>query len=258
MRGSLLWLVMGAASVGACVVGTLGGSPAAAQDAPSGRASSVGEETGRDVEIMRRVLVREGLATRAAGVYTGQGGEAVRLFTSMAGGISEAFVVPGQGATFILRTSDCVAPSKGDEVGSSTDKPTAWDEEAAAVDGRNAGLTTSTVRRGGHYDAAKVEALQARVLDVLARNGQKIHGLAGSDRLTVLVVGGGGARSDFVYPTAIGEGKTATVIAAAHGWQAVEARSVLAIHVSVADCQAAANGSLSTEEFRRRATVAAY
>src|SRR5262245_3558157 len=134
MRASFVLLLAGAAAAGACVVGT--SRAIQAQEASAARASSVEADTLKDVEIMRRVLVREALGTRSyVSSWVNNGGTDVTPLTysySYAASCAEAFVVPGQGATFILRTSDPVTAPRGvDTPSESKPAPTAWDEEAA-------------------------------------------------------------------------------------------------------------------------------
>lgn len=263
MRSSLVWLLVGASSVGACVVGNFGGVPASAQEAPQARPSDVSDETIKDVEVMRRVLVREGLATRSsANVVTA---DRIDFYvTNGWGGVSasEAFVVPGQGATFVLRTSDSVAPPKGgdDAAAASPEKPSAWDEEAAALDGKP--VTTRAARRANRYEAAKVDALRTRVLDVLAKYGQKVRGLAPNDRLTVIVVGSSGGGGTVVEPQTVSSNDEQARLVyrsvLALSGRSSDGRTVLVMSASVADCQAAASGTLAGDEFRRRASVSAY
>jgi hypothetical protein len=252
MRASLVLVVVGAAAVAACSVASLERSAQAQESrgsAPAASSSSSLDDTARDVEVMRRVLVRVALSTRnensdSKEVMLGN------VFWANANYGSEAFVVPGIGATFVLRTSDCVAPQPGDEA-SPSGKPSVWDEEEDGLEGRPS-LKGRRVR-GQVYEAAKVEALKSRVLDVLRQYATRIRGIPASERLTVLVVGGGGQRVVTTDTTGQGGGFPARFYS-----QQGDGRTVLSMHVSVGDCQAAANGSLSSDEFRRRAVVSAY
>ena len=267
MRPSLILLLGGAAAAAACVGASLGGPPASAQDAVAPRAASLPDDKYRDVEIMRRVLVREGLFKRS-GEASGAGQQAAQndmtsllvastgrfWSTSQYGNYaSEAFLVPGQGALFILRTSDPVAGPRAAGAAAAPDK--VWDEESAVLEGK---LAARVQARGGQpFDSAKVDALKVRLLDALATYGFKIRGLAPTERLTVLVVGGGSG-SDY-------EVSDRGMVLRAYGTQPVDGvsrgsdgRTVLTIHVSVADCQAAGTGSLSADEFRKRAVVSSY
>jgi hypothetical protein len=259
MRASLVLLVVGAAMAGACVVGSV--RAVRAQEATAARASSVDADTLKDVEIMRRVLVREALGARggfpvALQVVSAGSGGGWTYGTSYA----EAFAVPGQGVTFILRTSDPVtAPRGADEPAAATPEPTAWDEEAAALDGKS--VRRSRPVKGNGFEAAKVDALTSRVLEQLAKFGAKIRGVAPSDALTVIVQGGAGHA--FVPVAAPGDNDSSAAVNAlrlglyaANG--APEARTVLVIRATAADCRAAADGSLSSDEFRRRAAIASY
>src|SRR5262245_29286527 len=131
MRASLVLLVAGAAAAGACVVGS--SRAIQAQEATAARAASVDADTVKDVEIMRRVLVREALGSRGPYstwvTYGDGGGSAAPGSYSYGSSCAEAFVVPGQGATFILRTSDAVTAPRGtDEPAGTAPAPTAWDE----------------------------------------------------------------------------------------------------------------------------------
>ena len=252
MRASLACLVVAAASAGACVVGTL----AQAQDAQRAGPAVVSEETAKDVEVMRRVLVREAIAGRVnvSGEWNYE-----FLVSDRGASVSEAFVVAGQGGTIVLRTSDAVSAGRGaDDAAPGADKPSAWDEEAAALEGKVSAAKPR--RRANRYDAAKVDALKGRVLDALAKYGQKIRGLGASERIVVIVVGGNGGNGLFYEPQIVSsneDGKTAlrTVLATtARGGEL----TVLTMSVAVGDCQAAASGSMNAEEFKRRAVVAGY
>lgn len=261
MRTSFIWLVVGAAMACACVVGSAGARFAAAQEASEAAApATVSAETLKDVEIMRRVLQREGLgASVATGVVYGVRGTATdsNLWYPAASDVSDAFVVPGQGVTFLLRTSDAVAPPK-DVAGEGGEdhKPTAWDEEAAAVEGRPIAPPTRTIDR--RYEAAKVEALQTRLLEQLRNYGSKIRGLAPSESLTVIVEGGSGARfATVARPAAQGGVNDAAAALLRYSVATTLTngpRTVLVIRVSVADCRE----GVSADEFKRRARVTAY
>lgn len=257
MRASLVLLIAGAAASGACVVGSV--TAVRAQEAAAARGSSVGADTLKDAEIMRRVLVREALGTR------GTLGTLVRYETaatasvgwSYGGTYAECFVVPGQGATFILRTSDPVtAPSAADESADKAPEPTAWDEEAAAVDGKT--VRAKATAKGAGFEAAKVEALTSRVIEQLAKFGAKIRGLGTSDAITVIVQGGA-SRTLAVVPTTP-DANTSPVLYSrwVNSFATNEGRTVLVIRATVADCKAAADGSLSADEFKRRAAIASY
>jgi hypothetical protein len=261
MRTSLVLLIAGAAAAGACVVGST--QAIQAQDAASARASSVEADTLKDVEIMRRVLVREALGARGGLTTVLRYSDTLTPSVGWAGGTSygEGFVVPGQGATFILRTSDPVtAPSVADEPKAATPEPTAWDEESAALDGRP--VRAARLVKGAGFEVAKVEALRNRVLDQLAKFGAKIRGLAPSDSLTVIVQGGAG-RVVAAPVTANGAQQADAQAALLRvmlqpSTGSPEARTVLVIRATVADCKAAADGSLSPDAFRSRAAIASY
>jgi len=265
MRASLVLLVAGAAMAGACVVGSV--RAVRAQEATAARASSVDADTLKDVEIMRRVLVREALSARGGSPVALQQHYAYVVSAGSGGGwtygtsYAEAFAVPGQGVTFILRTSDPVtAPRRAEEPAAETPEPTAWDEEAAALDGKS--VRRSRPVKGNAFEAAKVDALTNRVLEQLAKFGAKIRGVASTEALTVIVQGA--ASRDLVPVTTSGENDQSalavtalrTGLLTANG--APEARTVLVIRATVADCKAAAEGSLSGDDFKRRAAIASY
>ena len=261
MRTSLVLLVVGAAAAGACVVGS--SRAIQAQEAASARASSVDADTLKDVEIMRRVLVREALGARSGPTVALRYGEALSTSLGWAGGTSygEGFVVPGQGATFILRTSDAVTAARGaDTPADSAPAPTAWDEESAALDGKI--VRAARAQFATTFDAAKVEALRGRVLDQLAKFGAKIRGLAATDSLTVIVQGGVGRALVPVTSSSATDNDAATALLRTTmvyaSSAAPEARTVLVIRASVSDCKAAADGSLGADEFKRRAAIASY
>jgi hypothetical protein len=256
MRASLVCLVLAAASAAACVVGSLG---AQAQEPRS----AATEDTVKDVEVMRRVLVREGIGSRTSAALASVGGQNLDVYVAGWGGLggaSEAFVVRGQGATFVLRTSDAVSPGKGgEEPSGGAGAPSAWDEECAAVEGKTVSPTAR--RRASRYDAQKVDALKTRLLDALSKYGQKVRGLASSDRLTVIVVGGAGA--SIVEPTTVATTEDGKSVLRAAAYTSLWThpggeKTVLTLTVSVGDCQAAGAGSMSADDFRRRAVVSAY
>ena len=261
MRTSLVLLVVGAAGAGACVVGS--SRAIQAQEAASARASSVDADTLKDVEIMRRVLVREALGARgnvATVLQYGDNNVPTAVGWNYGTSCGEGFVVPGQGATYILRTSDPVTSPRGtDEPSETATEPTAWDEEAAALDGKVVRPPRRAKTTG--FEAAKVDALRNRVLDQLAKYGAKIRGLAATESLTVIVQGGVGRT--LVPVTTSGAQNSDAALAtlrlglyAASG--ATDARTVLVIRATVADCKAAADGSISADEFRRRAAISSY
>jgi hypothetical protein len=260
MRTALLCLSLAALAAGACVLDRLGAANAIAQEAPGDRARVVSAETVKDAEVMRRVLVREGLSTRTTAAFVANRNALMgdlMAASHPSASVSEAFVVPGQGVTFILRTSDAVSSANAaEETPEPNEKPTAWDEEAAALEGRAARQYVS--RKVEKYEAAKVEALRTRVLDQLAKYGSKIRGLGASESLTVIVQGGGSRLSPQVVSNSEGALSLYYADLAVAGSGAPSARTVLVLRVSVADCRAAADGSLSAEEFRKRAGVAGY
>jgi hypothetical protein len=263
MRTSLVLLCAGAVASGACVVGSV--TAVRAQEAAATRASSVDEDTLKDAEIMRRVLVREALGSRNAlspVLHYGESGSTNLGWSyGASAAYAECFIVPAQGATFILRTSDPVTGPRGtEEPAAATPEPTAWDEEAAAIDGKPVRPKRSA--KGAGFEAAKVEALRNRVIEQLAKYGAKIRGLAPSDSLTVIVQGGAGRLTAPVAVTSNGAPdvsaelvRTATLRL---GYVNAEARTVLVIRATVADCKAAADGSISADEFRRRAAISSY
>lgn len=255
-------LVLSAAALAgaACLVRSAGaqdrgGEPVAAA-APSA-------DTLRDVEVMRRVLVREGLKSGAAGGGSYAYWVGASALTS-AGGSSEAYLVAGDGATFLLRTSDPVAPGPAsDRTAAETKQPSAWDEAEAEMEGRP--RRTPVARVAGElprYDAAKVEALRLRLLDQLATYGSRIRGLAPADRITVIVTGSGMQHLTTVAPSPETGGvaeSAGRLLRDVYLVSAAAARpTVLTLRVSVADCQSFAAGSLDAEGFRRRAVISAY
>jgi hypothetical protein len=183
MRNSTLWMLAASAAVAvACVAGG-----AAAQDAPAKPAAqAVTADTLNDVEVMRVVLMREGLAP---GTPSNPHNEYNVAWTAASGvSSSEAFVVAGDGATFVLRTSDPVAPSAAEpKTGEATPEPSAWDQAEAELAGRPRMVRTRVTF--DRYDAAKVEALRGRILEQLAKYGHKVRGLGPDGHLTVVVVG---------------------------------------------------------------------
>lgn len=262
MRASLVLLLAGAVASGACVVGSA--AAVRAQEATAARSASVSADTLKDAEIMRRVLVREALGApgnlAAVVRYSDTGTSSVGW--SNGNSYAECFVVPGQGATFILRTSDPVtAPRSADETADKAPEPTAWDEEAAAVDGKV--VRPGRVVKFAGFEAAKVDALTSRVLEQLSKFGAKIRGLATADSLTVIVQGGAG-RVITATPLVAANGQndqTPTITfqrSMVYSAASVDVRTVLVIRASVADCKAAADGSLSADEFKRRASIASY
>jgi hypothetical protein len=221
---------------------------------------AVTEDLRKDVEVMRRVLVREGLAApgTATSVNSVDGNRLLWVAldgTAPGRSSSEAYVVPGDGVTFVLRTSDPVAPGRGAAAASDLSKePSAWDEAVAEVEGhtplrlfKHRGMVA-----GERYDEAKVEALRARLVEQLAKFGGRLRGLGSGDHLTVIVTGSSGPGF-----TALADAK------AAQGTYHVlsggsEQPTVLTVRVTVEDCRAFAAGTLSLEQFRGRAVLSAY
>src|SRR6185295_4988144 len=129
-----------AAAAAACVAVSLG-DRASAQDAKEDsklpRPAAVAEETIKGVEAMRLLLIRQGISARNAdsdpdSKSVWSNGYERTLMVAAAGISSEAFVVPGQGATFIFRIADCVAPPHGaEEAAAGGGKSSAWDEALA-------------------------------------------------------------------------------------------------------------------------------
>jgi len=264
MRSSVLVLAAGIVAVGvACASATLVAQEPP-REVPANRA-----DLDRDLEVMRRLLAREGLG--AGTPVSLRSGETKYVYVSPAGDrAAEAFHVRGDGALFLLRTSDAVAPPPGSprEDAAPKSEPTAWDRIADEVEGRPGGAGVHDfLRRGAlprlsdRYDAAKVDALRDRILDQLGKYGDRIRGLDPGAHLTVVVTGGGSQR--FAAASALdalvaqADGTTLAVqpqVAVA----SLPDRSVLTIRVALADCRRSAKGEIDLVEFRRRAIVAQY
>lgn len=265
MRPSILLLAAGIVAVGvACASATLVAQEPP-REVPVDRA-----DLDRDLEVMRRLLAREGLG---AGVPVAvRAGEVKYVYSwGAADRSADAFHVRGDGALFLLRTSDAVAPAPGEprEEAAPEKAPTAWDEITAELEGRprpgDRGIHDYVNRKLGarrEYDAQKVEALRNRILEQLARFGDRIRGLGEGEHLTVVVSGGGSPVPDVAAVLGgrvLGNDGTTQVFVNPQTGAATSAdRSVLTIRVRVADCRRAAKGEIDLDEFRRRAVVAAY
>lgn len=261
-RTSCVWVLAGLAAVG-CAVAVRG---AEAQDARAA-AASVSADLRRDVEVMRRVLLREGLGAGAPGtVAFPSAGRTEYLGPWIAGGragAGEAFVVPGDGVTFLLRTSDPVAPQPAAAgAADAPNEPSAWDEAEAEVEGRTQRVRVRTTASPDRYDAQKVDALRARVLEQLARWGHRLRGLEPTDHLTVLVAGGGGqgvaAAAYLLDAAAASQQSGAENVTLRLVTDKTAVTTVLTIRVSLADCHAFAREEIDLDTFRRRAVTAAY
>jgi hypothetical protein len=210
---------------------------------------------------MRLVLVKEGMNGLP------RADDTVMWVSANVPNASEAYVVAGDGATFVLRTSDPVAPAKNaPKEGETATEPSAWDEAEAELAGRP--RTVRVRLAADRYDAAKVDALRDRILAQLGKFGHKVRGLSATDHLTVVVVGA--ARAAYTVtaqPAPSGTVVDATgrllerSLALGHygvGGSGAGSATCLTIRVTLADCQACANGSMDAAEFRRRASIAAY
>lgn len=265
-----------------------GGLPAA--PAPLDGTASVAADTLKDMETMRRVLVREALGARPSDARIALYGTAGQTAYSGTVAPADAIFVPGHGATFILRTSDPVAPPPGSGRSATPAQRSVWEEEAAALDrpttagvwasheGRalwNDGVRVLTAGTFSTYDALKVGALRDRVLEQLATYGSRIRGLGATERVSVVVIGGPAGITlpveTVVNPAPDTTGAVPPASAAdpvtRRGQRAIGGTimvasvgggTTLTISVSVADCDAAAKGTLSRDEFRRRAVVSQY
>lgn len=272
MQRSTVWLLSAAAAAAVAIAAaSVGSDGARAQEAPaeppaqaSAAPTAVSEETLRDVEVMRRVLVREALGGGSAR----QGHEYAAAWLTYHGtSTSEAYVVAGDGATFLLRTSDPVSASRETAKDDARDAgPSAWDEAEAELAGRPRAVRVR--QEPDTYDAAKVAALRERVLRQLAEFGHRIRGLAAGSRLTVVVIGGPRGKYVAVTPRADSTGAAGAITDEFGRLQsravavlldgASSPATVLTIRVDLADCQAYSRGTLDFDGFRRRAVIGAY
>lgn len=272
MRSSTMWMLAGTAVFAvACVTGGAAAQEEAGAPAGAAAATAVTETTRRDVEVMRRVLVKEGLGTTPDSVRTDARDVSVQFWATVPRpSPSDAYVIAGDGVTFVLRTSDPVAPSRGaqKETAGTTD-PSAWEQAEAEMEGRQRAQRVRS--RADRYDAGKVDALRTRVLEQLARYGSRIRGLASTDHLTVVVEGGGPYSlrlNDRLITTtdaagnldvaALDRPRAVTALGYVTGAAGADASTVLTIRVSLADCQAFARNELDLDTFRRRAVISAY
>jgi len=263
MRSSILVLAAGLAAVGVACTAVGAGDPADAQEPPRAESTSAADLQ-RDLEIMRRLLAREALA---AGTANRDPSSRYAVFHSppnVTDRAVEAFHVKGDGALFLVRTSDAVAPSPGgaEEGGGAKPEATAWDRIAEEMDGGPRRIYDFVRDRSARYDAAKVEALRDRILEQLAKYGGRLRGLDAADHLTVVVTGGASAGQTVVVTgttgTVVQDDGTRDLRALALGDRPVADRTVLTIRVALADCRPSANGGGDLAEFRRRAVIAAY
>ncbi len=292
-----LWFGGAVALAAAVAAGQFDGRFVAAQEADSPAAAAaldgsrtVSSDTRKDVEIMRRVLVREALGARTIDERNALQGVSVQSVYSGSAGATEAIIVPGHGVTFVLRTSDPVAPPPGPGRTATPAQRSVWEEEAAALDRpTTAGVWTSHEGRAlwndgvrvlsagtfATYDSLKVGALRDRVLEQLATYGSRIRGLGATERVSVVVIGGPAGITlpveTVVNPAPDTTGAVPPASAAdpvtRRGQRAIGGTimvastgggTTLTISVSVADFNAAAAGTLSRDEFRRRAVVSQY
>ncbi len=230
-------------------------------------------ELQRDLEVMRRILLQE-----AFGVGSKRSGAGSFTMVGHVYGANpqsgEAFHIAGAGATFVLRTSDAVAP--GPEKTDTGEKPketTLWDRVLADVEGRPP--AASAAQSKDLYDAGKVEALEDEILEQLGRFGGRIAGLAANEHITVIVVGGANRSTAAITPSgkrlsgwvdtngSPGEQRTDAArlyfqYANAFGSGGRAPRTVLTIRVPVADLRRVADGSLTGADLRRQARIHAY
>ena len=263
MRGSLLLVAAGVIAVGVACAAVTRFDDARAQEPPRTESASVDRATlDRDLEIMRRLLAREGLGVSDARLTTTGESQAFKVFLTNTDSAVEAFHVAGDGALFLVRTSDAVAAPPGEVIDDTAPKParTAWDEIADEVEGRpRVPAAGNRKRRDPSYDAQKVEALRARILEQLAKNGDRIRGLGAEDCLTVVVTGGAQLQYGAVHsPVVIAQTPGSLGIHDYVLQSGRTGRSVLTIRVKVADCRRSAKGEIDLDEFRRRAVIAAY
>ncbi len=237
-----------------------------AQDAANAEARRVDRDVARavrDVEVMRRILAKEALGatsrTDPMATVAWHARYALDRATQFGGsGSSEAFFVEGQGAIFILRTSDPVTPPTGDPTATPEEKPTLWDSTLADVEGHPRRYQKAD--QNEQFDREKVRSLEDRILTQFARFGARMSGLRAQDSITVVVVGRGGGRSAVAYLNAFyGPGdesepdeSPATVYLSGTG------RSVRTIRVGMGDIQSVANSGGGAEALRARATIQAY
>ncbi|HET6202390.1 MAG TPA: hypothetical protein VFI25_06275 [Planctomycetota bacterium] len=230
----------------------------------------------RDLEVLKRILEREGLGR--TGDHDGLTAILERDKWGGWGRGGEALYVPGDGALFLFRVGEPLAP---DEEKPSTDgrgdaEPTLWERVRAEVDGKP--LPEKGAKKP--FDAERVEALKTKVLEALAKYGANVGQLRDDENLTVVLRGpsvreGGGlfgaVRSSsgdpvqdarVAYAGALGAGQETTNVSPDGSFRVWTVgggpSTVLVLRISRGDASAFAAGSIDMGALRKRAKIAQY
>ncbi len=201
-----------------------------------------------DMRVMSHILEkaveeRAGSTPRARlvmgiDVFPGFGSEAV-----------QSLYLEGYGALFLLNVNfPLLAPAgkEGEQPEARTARDSEWDTARRELFGQPEPALVAEPTEA--YGEEKVTRLKGAIIDAL-RNAANIRALGSGDRITVCVAGGAAVRpvEDFAGQDP-----------AAVGWHERTGRTMMTIRVTKADADECSKGSLSKEDFAKRAQVAVY
>lgn len=170
------------------------------------------------------------------------------------GTTSENLYVEGHGVILQTTVRFPLAPAKKEETTKPAEAPknSAWETARRELFGgeNEESEVLFPPERREEYDADRVEALKKDLLKALA-NASNFRRLDGDETVSAVVRSRTGSRSQIVvFKSSDGVNKTQT--------NSNDTDSTLTIRVKKSDADALASGSISEDEFRKRAKVAIY
>ena len=202
----------------------------------------------KELEIMRRILVREALGQKEGESTLFR--QTVRSFYPR-----NAFYLPGEGAVFLLHVDHAVAPA-WDSPPARSKSPTLWDEVQAELEGRSLGSPTNSE---GSYDDERVEALKRALIKVLTTYARHLTQLHHNDHLSVVVSG----TDEAVVQMSLSSSPlvprlTSTGLAFRSQAPSVRGSTTLVVRVSLSDLERFRKGPKALDQISERALFAQY
>ena len=185
----------------------------------------------------------------------------------------QSVYLEGYGALFMVNVKfPLVATSAKEEEKSDKPGDTAWEETKRELYGprERAGFFGAQDSPAPEYDSGKVEALKKDILESL-KNATNIRNLKPEESIVVAVAGAAGEAGPVVRAKRIKKVKTTTgggggyigagaphVVAMAADGENPRQQTTLTIRVKKSEVDDYAKGSLSFEEFQKKAAISAY
>jgi hypothetical protein len=271
MRPRTTLTVLPAALTVLTVAAYLATDPIAAQDPapePVPSTSVDMNEMRTDLEVLRRILVREGFGGSAKSrspfgfVYTRTGRHP---------GLShdDGLYVRGDGVQLNFTVDFAVAPSDLELPApeGADPKRSLWDDVLDDVEGRPKPSSRRLV--GKAYDADEVRRAEDAVIASLARYGSRVRHLRADDHVTLVIRGttpvprstSAKRKADGSYEVLLEGGRVRAESLLALGYVAQGSRSpasILTMRFALRDLRAAASGTLDGAGLRERAIINRY